>query len=145
MSAVRSALGLKRTFEGNRIGWDDRKTPATLAMGSAAGVVCPSYSVRLYCAGAISCLRLDETGSMVRILSALHWILAVAQIDQGRFTSSFGVNVPCWSFRGVPIKVNVSPLPWTLQPVSVLDLAEKEALSIFATIFFPASSTVYVP
>jgi hypothetical protein len=32
-----------------------------------------------------------------------------------RFTSSFGLKVPCWSFRGEPIKVSLSPLPCTVQ------------------------------
>lgn len=31
--------------------------------------------------------------------------------NQGRFTWSLGVNVPCWSFLGEPTNVKVSPLP----------------------------------
>jgi hypothetical protein len=50
--------------------------------------------------------------------------LSEPQYNQGRFTCSFGVNVPCWSFRGEPTSVNVSPLPSTVQPVSVLARAE---------------------
>jgi hypothetical protein len=43
---------------------------------------------------------------------------------QGRRTSIFGVNVPCWSFRGERMNVSLSPLPCTVQIVSMFALGE---------------------